>query len=292
MIAIDNDHNLFHTLAPPRPPSPPLRSTTATKTAPVVHADSVSERDKQGYYRDKTLDADLWKVLVEKYERYRSEEMLAQCIHEYDTQKNEGMNTCVAKYAPKNKTYCKSISLEARVKVAAGIYMVGYHYYWTEVMKELQMEISPNFEEHLLNLDERKMSKFVREHTKRQKLKRKKREHEKLRKELDRRFKDVAKNMEYGSKIGCNSDEPHPEPKQNKEVISCNHASYGCIAQQKHKTERSKWCTFNGKSKEFIQQVKRTYHEALICRGNYESFAVFAVCFIFWEMLFPSVLRN
>ena len=50
------------------------------------------------------------------------------------------------------------------MKVAAGIYMVGYHYYWTEVMKELQMEISPNFEEHLLNLDERKMRKFVREH--------------------------------------------------------------------------------------------------------------------------------
>ena len=90
---------------PPLPPTtttkviPQLQPTTATRNPPNVAADSVSERDKQGYYRDKKLDADLWEVLVEKYERYRSEEMLAQCIHEYDTQKNEGMNTCVAKNA-------------------------------------------------------------------------------------------------------------------------------------------------------------------------------------------------
>ena len=84
--------------------------------------------------------------------------MLAQCVHEYDTQKNEGMNTCVAKYAPKNKTYCKSISLETRVKVAAGIYTVGYHFFWSEVVKELQMDISPHFESYLLQRDEKKVS--------------------------------------------------------------------------------------------------------------------------------------
>lgn len=42
--------------------------------------------------------------------------------------KNEGMNTCVTKCALKNKTHCNSMSLEARMKVANGIYMVGYHY--------------------------------------------------------------------------------------------------------------------------------------------------------------------
>ena len=143
------------------PDSPSHECITPTPILPSTK--SISERDRQGYYRDMLLDKDLWDALVDKYERYRSKEMLAQCVHEYDTQK-KGMNTCVAKYAPKNKTYCKSISLETRVKVAAGIYIVGYHFIWTEVMKELRMDISPHFEAYLLQRDERKVSKFNREH--------------------------------------------------------------------------------------------------------------------------------
>ena len=110
--------------------------------------------------------------------------------------------------------------------------MVGYHYFWTEVMKELQMEVSPNFESHLLNLDKRKVSKFIGEHSKRQKTKRKKREHEKLRTELDRRFKDVAKKLEYGSKIGCSGNDESPKPKQKQAITVCNHASYGYKAKK------------------------------------------------------------
>ena len=44
--------------------------------------------------------------------------------------RNEGMNTCVAKYAPKTRTYAKSCLLETRVKIAAGIYLVSYHFFW------------------------------------------------------------------------------------------------------------------------------------------------------------------
>ena len=50
-------------------------TTTTAKDPPPVAVDSESERDKQGYYRDKKLDGDLWDKLVDKYERYRSEEM-------------------------------------------------------------------------------------------------------------------------------------------------------------------------------------------------------------------------
>ena len=212
--------------------------------------------------------------------------MLAQCIHEYDTQKNEGINTCVAKYAPKNKTYCKSISLETRVKVAAGIYIVGYHFLWTEVMKELQMDISPHFEAYLLQRDERKVSKFNREHTRRQKTMRKKREHEKLRKELDRRVKDVAKNLEYSSMVGCNINKSLPPATKKKAVpVVCNHASYGCIATQKHKIERSKWCTFNGRTVEYIRTAKATYEKRTGCQGNDTRMAsVLLLLFMFYAV--------
>ena len=60
------------------------------------------------------------------------------------------MNTCVAKYAPKNKHYSKSISLEARVNVAAGTFNVGYHFFWTKVMDKLELDIPKILEERLL----------------------------------------------------------------------------------------------------------------------------------------------
>jgi len=199
------------------------------------------------------------------------------------------MNTCVAKYAPKNKTYCKSISLEARVKVAAGIYTVGYHLFWTEIMKELQMVISPHFESYLLQRDEKKVSKFNREHTKRQKTKRKRREHEKLRKELDRRFKDVAKNLEYSSMIGCNADEPKTITKKAAAQKICKHASYECTIntpKEQHKTERSKHCTFYGKTAEYIAQAKATYEKATASQGNDGGWNAMLLLYFLCCMLF------
>ena len=82
-----------------------------------------------------------------------TEERIAQCKYKFDTQVNEGTNTCVAKYAPKNRQYSKSISLEARVKVAAGIYNCGYHFFWTDVMKELEIESNVSLQVYLLRKD-------------------------------------------------------------------------------------------------------------------------------------------
>ena len=203
------------------------------------------------------------------------------------------MNTCVAKYAPKNKTYCKSISLETRVKVAAGIYTVGYHFFWIEVMKELQMEISPHFESYLLQRDEKKVSKFNREHTKRQKTLRKKREHEKLRKELDKRFRDVAKNLLYSSMIGCNSDDPKTNTKKTAERKICKHASYGCTpntTKEQHKTERSKHCIFNGKTAEYIAKAKATYENETTSKGNAIGFDAMIMFFFMYSLLYSLLM--
>ena len=78
--------------------------------------DETSERMDVGYYMYTVKDNDLYEKLCKKYEFYTTEEKINQYKHEFDTKINEGMNTCVAKYSPKNKHYSKSISLEARVK--------------------------------------------------------------------------------------------------------------------------------------------------------------------------------
>lgn len=66
--------------------APTLPPIATAKDPHYVAVKSVLGRDVQGCYRDKKLDGDIWGVLVTKYKRYRSEEILTQCIHEYNTQ--------------------------------------------------------------------------------------------------------------------------------------------------------------------------------------------------------------
>ena len=136
------------------------------------------------------------------------------------------MNTCVAKYAPKNRHYSKSISLEARVKVAAGIYNCGYHFFWTEVMKELEMESDVSLQVYLLRKDKDKLKKYERDHDHANMAKRKANKHTKLRKELDAGYRNIAKNMEYSPMVGCDT----AAGVGNKSKVDpkiCRHAIYG-----------------------------------------------------------------
>ena len=74
------------------------------------------------------------------------------------------MNIRVAKYALKTKHYSNSISIEARVKTAAGIYNCEYHFFWTDVMKLFDVDISISLQLYPLERDKIKLRKIIREH--------------------------------------------------------------------------------------------------------------------------------
>ena len=100
----------------------------------------------------------------------------------------------------------------------------------------------------------------------------------------------MAKNLEYSSMIGCNADEPKTITKKTTEQKICKHASYGCTAnttKEQHKTERSKHCTFNGKTAEYIAQAKATYEKATASQGNGRGWTtlllLYLLCFILFE---------
>jgi len=189
------------------------------------------------------------------------------------------MNTCVAKYAPKSRHYSKSISLEARVRVAAGIYNVGYHFFWTEVMKELDVSVEASVQEYLLTKDQNKLRKFEREHDHANMAKRKRKEHEQLRKELELRYRNVQKNMEYSPMVGCDTvigdkggknkekdqDNIGEAKKGRKGQIVCRHKLYGCTGgtntKTAHKSERSRHCTFSGKTRDEIRVIRDAYFQ-------------------------------
>ena len=90
------------------------------------------------------------------YDKLTTEEKVSECMHSYNSQCNEALNTSVGKYARKGRTYCGTMSLTNRITIAIGVHNVGYQGYWTEVCTSLSMEISPNLDNHLLQRDRRK----------------------------------------------------------------------------------------------------------------------------------------
>ena len=90
--------------------------------------------------------------------------------------------------------------------------------------------------------------------------KRKANEYAKLRKELDARYKNIAKNMEYSPMVGCDKA-TGVENKSKVDPKICRHALYGCKGGEKtpHKTERSESCTFDGMSGKKIREAREEY---------------------------------
>ena len=221
---------------------------------------------KVEYYMCMVKDEELYEKLNKKYEFYTIEEKITQCNHEIDIEINEVMNTRISKYTPKIKHHSKSISLEARVKTAARIYNCGYHFFWNEVMNGLEVDISISLELHLLELDKTKSRKSIREHGHANMAKRKRNKYANITKESKKILKDIDKNMNYWSQINYNeSGRKHGEKKEggeakkrgNNEVKWYNHGFYCFVRGGIEKTthyldEVSKYCMFNGKSKEKI----------------------------------------
>ena len=79
------------------------------------------------------------------------------------------------------------------MKVAAGIFNVGYHYFWTNVMSGLELDISKNLQIHLLGCDKSKWRKSEHEQNNASKANRKRNEYTKYKQEVDKMLKDVAK---------------------------------------------------------------------------------------------------
>ena len=82
--------------------------------------------------------------MSEIWEKLTTDERLKECMHPFDSQINEALNTSVGKYAPKGRTYCTSMSLANRVLIAMGTHNLGYLQYWTRVFESLQLDMSPS----------------------------------------------------------------------------------------------------------------------------------------------------
>jgi hypothetical protein len=102
------------------------------------------------FYRNKTNDTKLYKVLQEKIGQFVSPERLQEVAHKMDTQVNESFNNTVAWLAPKNKVCCGTLSLGNRIGIAVGIKSIGLVQYFTRLCKMMGINITaPNMLHYL-----------------------------------------------------------------------------------------------------------------------------------------------
>ena len=159
------------------------------------------ERYNAGYYRCKIKHADVYHELLTLYQPYITEEKLRMLSHPYTTQKNESMNTSVASFAPKNKTYSKTESLDARVAIAAGIQILGYENFWAEIYDEFGLDMDDNLRQFFRKLQNKKDKKREVSESNEGKSRRSRRRHDKLKQELQRDMQDQKKGMQYESGV-------------------------------------------------------------------------------------------
>ena len=89
------------------------------------------------YYHCKERDSKLFEKMRISY---LPPEKIIMISHVWHTQTNETMNTLVASYTPKTKNFCKTMSLETRVGISAGVMIARYAKLWQMIYEELGLE--------------------------------------------------------------------------------------------------------------------------------------------------------
>ena len=67
---------------------------------------------------DRNVDAKMYQQLTDAFSKFQTEKIIQECLHEYDTQINEGLNMTVSRYVPKFEHYGTTMSLDTRIRCA------------------------------------------------------------------------------------------------------------------------------------------------------------------------------
>ena len=109
-----------------------------------------ADRKRTGkYYRCKDRDAGVYSVLKAILDPFIKVDRLEEIAHGHDTQINESLNNTISWYAPKNKTFCGSRSLQGRVYLAVRISIVGYKQFVKGILTRMGIEATEGIRRHL-----------------------------------------------------------------------------------------------------------------------------------------------
>jgi hypothetical protein len=201
------------------------------------------------YYRNKTTDAKLYKILSDKLSRFITVERLKEVAHGMDTQMNESFNNTASWFAPKNKVYCATSSLTNRISAAIALNNVGNEEYYRRLFIKLGIAMTNNVKHFLRSRETTRARRLEKAKTKEQKKERLKRKYAQLvsdtaiakkeRSKRDGTYK-AGQNMQsdtgYADEdVGGNNNESNKRPKRATPTCrSCGNKG--------HATSRSKKC--------------------------------------------------
>jgi hypothetical protein len=89
------------------------------------------------YYRCKEKDAKLYALLSETISRFITQERLEEIGHDLDTNMKEAINQVCTWFAPKNKVFACTGSLNNRIAFAVGINSLGVDAFFRRLFKKL-----------------------------------------------------------------------------------------------------------------------------------------------------------
>ena len=95
--------------------------------------------------------------MLDYYCPFTTTTRLKESLHHFDTQKNEAMNTSIAKCAPKIKTHGMIISLANRVMITAGTNNLGHEKYWSYIYASMDLKIGTETISFLKSFDQNRI---------------------------------------------------------------------------------------------------------------------------------------
>ena len=196
-----------------------------------------SLRNRKGYYHNLEKEKDLFHQVKGALQKYFTEEAITKVVHNYNTQKNEGLNTSVSIVSPKNKNYSKSTELCTRISLVAGIQNVGKYAFVKRLTEKFQLAREPTaFLNYLRTEDKAKEKKQKRKSMIGNK---RKRVQKRTKKAYDNMRKAV-KAEEDGATYGSNRYKKQPKESE------CRYRHLGCNTPgHKHKTHLSQECRYH-----------------------------------------------
>ena len=250
-----------------------------------VRENALIERNQKGYYRCKVRHSKLYKEMTAAFAPYIQKDMLVQLQHNWNTQKNEALNTSVSFYAPKNKTYSTTQSLDTRVAIAAGVQILGYSGFWCRVFEMFEMTVDDNLLQSLIQRDLAKTNKTKREQSKEGKMRKSDGKYKKFNKAQQEALDSYSAGLGYESGLALSAaikeikDSPvERNPKGTpKEKLRCkyHHADYCDVLG--HSDARSPFCKMkmlNVSERKAIEKIifKETIERQLVITSNLRKY--------------------
>jgi hypothetical protein len=206
------------------------------------------------YYRCKEKDAKLYALLAATMARFVTIDKLEEMAHDMDTNMNEGFNNICTWFAPKNKVFAGSGSLNNRIALAVGINSIGVLPFYKKLFRKMGITMTDNVEHYLNFREDARMKQIATGRTTNAKKEKNKNKYLKLQEqtriakiEFHKRAGTYRKGMNVDDPFGellngqAVNDERKPAAaprKRKKEVAFCEYC--GKLG---HLTKRSKNCT-------------------------------------------------